>query len=113
MGRLTAEEKNMILNVSVAADKTHTLGTGPVNDTIDKIFLLDGAEVNLYLNTRSARACQETEYCRPRGSSTPGRWWLRTPGAYVSGDGTVNYGGRSVFASNSAVRPALWIDLES
>ena len=109
----TAEEKNMILNVSVAADKTHTLGTGPVNDTIDKIFLLDGAEVNLYLNTRSARTCQETEYCRARGSSTPGRWWLRTPGAYVSGDGTVNYGGRSVFASNSAVRPTLWIDLES
>lgn len=109
----TAEEKNMILNVSVAADKTHTLGTGPVNDTIDKIFLLDGAEVNLYLNTRSARACQETEYCRARGSSTPGRWWLRTPGAYVSSDGTVNYGGRSVFASNSAVRPAMWIDLES
>lgn len=109
----TAEEKKMILNVSVAADKTHTLGTGPVNDTIDKIFLLDGAEVNLYLNTRSARACQETEYCQARGSSAPGRWWLRTPGAYVSSDGTVNYGGRSVFASSSAVRPALWIDLEA
>ena len=109
----SAEEKNRILRVSVAADKNHTLSATSVSDTIDKVFLLDSTEANLYFNTNSARACQETEYCRAKGTSSPGRWWLRTPGAYVSGDGTVNYGGRSVFAGNNAVRPALWIDLKA
>ena len=109
----SADEKKMILRVSVAADKNHTLSLAAGNDTIDKIFLLDSVEANLYFNSNNARACQETEYCRAKGTTNPGRWWLRTPGSYVSSDGTVNYGGRSVFASNNAVRPALWIDLEA
>ena len=108
-----AEEKNMILSVNVAADKNHSLSAASGNDTIDKIFLLNSMEANLYFNSNSARACQSTEYGRSQGASDMGRWWLRTPGAYVSSDGTVNFGGRSVFNGINAVRPAMWIDLES
>jgi hypothetical protein len=111
-GAFSAEEKNMILRAQVTADKNHSLGATSGNDTIDKIFLLNSVEANLYFSSNSARACQVTEYCRSRGASETGRWWLRTPGAYVSNDGTVNFGGRSVFASVNAVRPALWISLE-
>ena len=107
------EEKRMIMNVSVAADKTHSLGAKAGNDTVDKIYLLDSVEANLYLNSINARTCLPTEYCHARGAANPGRWWLRSPGAYVSGDGYVNFGGRSVFSSYNAVRPTLWINLES
>ena len=112
-----AKEKTMILSMPVAADKTPSYSTTSENDTIDKIFLLSSVEANLYFASNSARACQGTAYCRAQGgqdeSAGPCRWWLRTPGAYVSDDGTVNYGGRSVFAGINAIRPAFWIDLEA
>lgn len=108
------EEKNMLLSTHVSADKNHSYSMTSGNDTIDKVFLLDSMEANLYFNSKpAARICQGTEYCRAKGGAGQGRWWLRSPGAYVSEDGTVNFGGRTVFSSMNAVRPALWIDLES
>lgn len=46
-------------------------------------------------------------------------WWLRSPGfrqynaAYVDRDGVVIAGGSGVDGGLDAVRPALWIDLNS
>ncbi|MCR5090364.1 MAG: DUF6273 domain-containing protein, partial [Oscillospiraceae bacterium] len=46
-------------------------------------------------------------------------WWLRSPGlnslvaASVSNDGSVLINGYNVTYDNIAVRPALWINLES
>ena len=111
-GAFSAGEKNMILRAQVTADKNHSLGATSGNDTIDKIFLLNSVEANLYFGSNSARACEVTAYCRAQGAAGTGRWWLRTPGAYVSNDGTVNFGGRSVFSCVNAVRPAMWISLE-
>ena len=109
----SAEEINMISSTLVVADKTRAYTTAAVKDTVDKIFLLSSTEANLYLNAGNARVCQASEYCRAKGGYGSSRWWLRSPGAYVSEDGTVNFGGRSVFVSNNAVRPAMWIDLEA
>ena len=104
----SAEEKNMILSTSVTADNTHTLSKVRGNDTVDKIFLLDSTEAILYFSTNSARRCQMAS-----NNDNSCRWWLRSPGAYVSADGSVNFGGRSVFVSMNAVRPAMWIDLNA
>ena len=108
----SAEEKNMILSMPVAADKNHSYSMPSGGDTIDRIFLLDSTEANLYFNSVSARACQGTEYCQAKAGAGQGKCWLRSPGAYVSEDGYVNFGGRSVFSSMNFVRPAMWIDLE-
>lgn len=111
------EEKNMIMSVSVATDKTHSLSTTYGNDTVDKIFLLNSMEANLYFKSNSARICQAAASCLSQGGNKADngscRWWLRTPGAYVSSDGYVNFGGRSVFVNTNAVRPAMWINLEA
>ena len=108
----SAEEKNMILSMPVAADKNHSYSMTSGSDTIDRIFLLDSTEANLYFNSVSVRACEGTGYCQAKAGVGQGKWWLRSPGAYVSEDGYVNFGGRSVFSSMNSVRPAMWIDLE-
>ena len=114
----SAEEKNMIMSVSVASDKTHSYSTTYGNDTVDKVFLLNSTEANLYFGSNnSARVCQATPYCLAqggiRGDNGSCTWWLRSTGAYVSNDGTVNFGGRGVFVNMNAIRPAMWIDLEA
>ena len=111
------KEKEMILSTHIAADKTPSYSTTSENDTIDKIFLLNSVEANLFFSSNSARACQGTAYCHIQRAGIeeagPCKWWLRSPGAYISEDGTVNYGGRGVFADVNAVRPALWISVEA
>ncbi len=81
-------------------------------------------EVNKYFNSDSARQCEATAYAEAQGAyvSSSNRncwWWLRSPGgyqtyaAYVRGDGDVREYGEDVSYSYIAVRPALWIDLNS
>lgn len=112
-------EQAMIPNVTVSADNTN-FG----NDTTDQVFLLSISEVNEYLASNDDRQCQGTEYCFAQGASkfSDGSccWWLRSPGrfdgyygeaAYVLSYGYVSDGGD--VHDGSAVRPALWINLES
>lgn len=133
-----SEEMKMIVNTDVTGDKTAPCSDASGNAATDKIFLLSSVEANLYFGSISARKCQGTAHCSSLARASQGsangasrahasdhahggknedagecKWWLRTPSAYVSGDGSVNYGGRSVFASTNAVRPAMWIDLEA
>ena len=65
-----------------------------------------------------------TVYCNAQGTykainGSNCRWWLRSPGsdsdlvAFVDGDGFVDYSGSHVNDDYGAVRPVLWIDLES
>jgi len=112
-----AEEAKMIVSAELAADKNASYSATSGNATVDKVFLLSSVEANLFFSSNSARACQGSANCCAKGgiSDAAGacKWWLRTPGAYVSSDGSVNYGGRGVFASTNAVRPAIWIDLEA
>ena len=111
------KEIKMILSTQVAAEKTPSYSASSENDTIDKVFVLNSLEANLYFGSNSARACQGTAYCRAQSGLSeevgPCKWWLRSAGAYVSDDGSVNFGGRGVFAGINAVRPALWINIEA
>ena len=126
-----ADEKAMISSVTVSADKNPEYSTNPGNATQDQVFLLSITEAYKYFSSDSARQCKPTEYAVARGAYVnryDGNcwWWLRSPGdsqfhaADVLEDGDVyengsdvNGHGNYVNIGNSAVRPALWINLDS
>lgn len=126
----SSEEQAIIPTVTVSAEKNPEYGTDAGNTTQDKVFLLSITETKKYLTSRDARMCVPTVYAVEQGayvsdSYSTGRttcwWWLRTPGsdpdqtsaANVADDGTFFNVGKQVHASDRAVRPALWITLDS
>lgn len=125
-----AEEQAQIQNTTVSADKNPEYNTNPGNATTDKVFLLSINEVEKYFNSDEARKCAPTAYAKAQGAYTSDIyktasgaatcwWWLRSPGdyqysaAYVSIGGSVSFIGYSVDTDFDAVRPALWINLDS
>lgn len=119
----SADERTMIPTVTVSADKNPDYSTNPGNATQDQVFLLSITEVNKYFSSGSARQCKPTDYAVANraweSDSGNCRWWLRSPGhgqlsvAYVSSGGDVSEHGDDVYNVDIAVRPALWIDLNS
>ena len=117
----SADERTMIPTVTVSADKNPDYSANPGNATQDQVFLLSITEVNKYFSSDSARQCKPTDYAVANGAWDRGNcwWWLRSPGysqniaAYVNNDGDVDEFGTYVDRANCAVRPALWIDLNS
>lgn len=119
----SADERTMIPTVTVSADKNPDYSTNPGNATQDQVFLLSITEVNKYFSSDSARQCKPTDYAVANGaweSDSGNCWWLlRSPGfyqyvaAYVFYDGPVNESGIGAIDLITAVRPALWIDLNS
>ena len=93
------------------------------NATQDQVFLLSITEANKYFSSYSARQCEPTDYAVANGAWESGNgncyWQLRSPGdwqntaAYVYSDGDVSKSGHRVDLGSTAVRPALWIDLNS
>ena len=111
--------------MTVSADKNPEFSTNPGNATQDQVFLLSITEANKYFSSDSARQCKPTDYAVANGAweSDSGNclWWLRSPGdsqnfaAFVYNGGEVNWSGHSIDYDTAlnAVRPALWIDLNS
>ncbi|MCR4595007.1 MAG: DUF6273 domain-containing protein [Clostridiales bacterium] len=124
-------EQGKILTTLVSADKNPEYNTDPGNDTNDKVFLLSINEVNEYFSSDAERECKPTKYAVAQGADIADRngncsWWLRSPGrdddsdavvdtsaAFVDDDGDVYSFGLYVNECGNAVRPALWINLES
>lgn len=98
-------ERERICEVVVKNPDNSEYGTEGGNDIEDKIFLLSLDEAEKYFEDEMARAI---------GTS----WWLRSPGnnsefaAEVLSDGSLNPSGFTV-DPESAVRPALWVKMES
>ena len=120
----SADEKTMIPTVTVSGDKNPDYSTNPGNATQDQVFLLSIMEANKYFNSDSARQCEPTDYAVASGayvnSSNGNCWWrLRSPGIFlniatgVRDGGDVYERGSRVDYSTGAVRPALWINLNS
>lgn len=119
----SAEEKAIIPTVTVSADKNPEYRTNPGNATQDQVFLLSITEANKYFSSDSTRQCEPTDFAVANGAWEDGSgncwWWLRSPGwfqdlaAYVDSVGDVDELGDFVDNDNNAVRPALWIDLNS
>ncbi len=111
----TNEEKAMIPDTNVKAEKNPSYSTPAGKNTIDKVFLLSIQETKKYVN-KSDMICGLTVYTG-KGVRYSTWWWLRSPGNYsnnaalVLSDGSVGYEGYYVADSNDAVRPALWINL--
>ena len=118
-------EQDRIVSTTVTADKNpnhNTVSSG--NDITDKIFLLSINEANDYFSSGEERKCKATAYAGERGAYVYRAtgccwWWLRSPGYGTDRAADVNYDGRVLSDGNhvgntyGAVRPALWIDLDS
>ena len=116
------EEQSSILSTTVTSDKNPSYSTSQGNNTTDKVFLLSITEVNKYFSSDKARKCRGTAYCYAQGASISSTancawWWLRSLGDYsfntalVGAKGSVVASGHSVSNENTAVRPAIWIDI--
>lgn len=123
------EERALIQNTTVSADKNPSYNTSPGNATTDKVFLLSINEAKKYFNSNDARKCAPTAYAKAQGANTNNTnktpsgadacwWWLRSPGnyqnyaAHVLSDGSVYYRGYNINYDHFCVRPALWISIE-
>ena len=119
----TEEEKKRICLTEVRNEDNRFWNTSGGNDTEDRVFLLSLGEAEQYLPETFPRQRMATPYAKKRGAYSyyngNCRWWLRSPGlgstyaADVSDDGDIVDYGDSVSNSDTAVCPALWIDLES
>ena len=125
----SAEGQAQIQNTTVSADKNPQYSTNPGNATTDKVFLLSMNEAEKYFTNDEARKCAPTAYAKAQGAYTsnsyktasgeaPCWWWLRSPGEEQGRAASVNYDGSFLYVglyviSDDAVRPALWINLDS
>lgn len=128
----SSAEQVLIPTVTVKAEKKAERGPNPVNDTQDKVFLLNAPEVELYFPDRNMRTCVQTAYLAAQmavermigyGSRSMPRvghyagWWLRSPGEHTnnraSGIDTEGYLSECDVDREyyMAVRPAMWIEL--
>ena len=124
---MSSEQKGI---VTTNVDNSKSQGywsTNGGNNTQDKVFLLSYAEAWKYFKDDNARKCVPTEYAVKQGAWTSSSyqvngkatcyWWLRSPGGnqsraiyvYPGGSRSYDYVNISFFA----VRPALWVNLES
>ena len=115
-------QQSMIASTTLTNPDNPSRGTEGGNNTTDKVFLLSIGDTNQYFSTDSARKCTATAYVKAQGAyeyNNSSYWWLRSPGhdsdyaVYVNNYGSVDYGGLYVGIDHIAVRPALWINLES
>ena len=118
----SAQEQAMIQLSKVTAGKNPSYGTPPGNDTTDWVFLLSIEEAQKYFNSNSARQCKWTAYCYAQGAYVEYGscwWWLRSPGSIanyassVDNDGSLLTYGSYVNVDTAAIRPVMWINLES
>lgn len=107
----SSEEQAWILSTEIINNRNPKYDTYGGNTTTDKVFLLSIDEVNIYFPSDNARIATFAY----RGKCG---WWLRSPGdrstnaACVVENGSVAYNGLYVDRDSTAVRPALWINLE-
>ena len=125
----TAEEKAMIVETTVTADKhPDKPETDQGANTEHGMYLLSVDEVEKYLPNEEDRVCYATEYLKAQfidtihldGLEEDGRcdWWLRTAytnyssGAIISIIGGGGTFGWATHGCRLALRPVCWIQLE-
>lgn len=88
--------------------------------TQDMVFLLDTSEAMDYFSGDAARKCQPTKYATARGVRGKDNctWALRSLAMYdycvaVVYEGRPYIGGSTIYTDHYAIRPVLWISLDS
>ena len=91
----------------------------------DQVFVLSATDAEKYFSSNSERKCKATEYAKANGANAnffTGDccwWWLRTPGQYMDKATFVTMGGSVAWTGDdndynkNAVRPAMWIEIDS
>ena len=121
------EEKTLIEEVELIADKNPYADCDQGLDTIDNVFLLSVAEVNRYIVQNSSvdsveLLCNPTAYAIEKGAYKDSDtnscwWWLRTSAdqnlttCSVNSNGTMDYHDGKVSYFMGVVRPAMWISI--
>ena len=93
-------------------------------DTRDQVFLLSNREAAHYFSSNEERQCIPTSYTISQGCKIEENvdncgWWLRSPGhigvyaSFVEIEGNVNSKGEETTTDGIAVRPALWVSLQT
>ena len=118
----TAEERAMIPQVTVSAEKNQYGQAYAGQSTTDQVFLLSISEAQSLFANDHERACTGSEYCYSQGAKREENgnvyWWLRTPGgiqtvaAGVYASGMVDECGQFGDIDRCAIRPAIWITVD-
>ena len=116
------QERELILSTHVKAGKYSEKMADAGNDTVDKVYLLSIEEAGNY-TLGISKVCEATPYVTAQSKfikeNGSARWWLRTIGfyqasaSYVNYGGTINGSGATVNSDNIAVRPAIWVRLDT
>ena len=116
----TAEERSLIVEtVNVTAEITSYLDdeietSENAQETRDKVFLLSAPEVVSYFGSDPERYTEATKVAKEHGAYEAGNgntWWaVRSQSRYPMFVGAESGFGE---ATSSAVRPAMWIDLNA
>ena len=119
----SSEEQSKIIRMKISNSENPVYHTEGGYDTDDQVFLLSIDEANKYFASDAARITKPTAYANSNGALKDDRgncwWWLRSPGndqtgaAGVGGSGVVRSLGSIVNNVTRAIRPALWVNLES
>ena len=118
----SAKEQAIIPLVNVPAVNNDIGHAQAGRSTNDRVFVLNVPEAESYFANDEARACDGTDYCFQRGADCGDNgkadWWLRTPGGIqstatsVTSTGYVASGGHFGDHPKTAVRPAMWLEIE-
>lgn len=115
------DEQQRIKLSRLVNDDNPKYRTSGGNNTLDRVFCLSVAEAKRYFKNNAERRCQPTEYahrchCLDEHCGCC-RWWLRSPvgneryGMFVAYSGYIWYD--ALIDIDLAVRPALWVNVES
>ena len=117
----SSSERKKIASVTVDNPDNAKYGTEGGSATQDKIFALSIDEAFQYFSSDDDRRAFTTDYAHIPQNDADDRsdyWWFRSPGAEsnLASDahylGSVNQKGYNVDYTGTAVRPALWMNLE-
>lgn len=116
------DEQARIPTAMVTAEQSPDSLVDQGNDTLDQVFLLSVTEVNKYFNSNSAMQCEATNYAVANGAVIEDYsgycvWWVRSlnydqkHAAHVYAHGGI-FNGIDVI-NVLAIRPAMWIDINT
>lgn len=122
----TDTEEKYISMATVSPDKNPFFDTNPGNATKDKVFMLSMTEYNQYSGYDIVKKCIATDYIKVQvewAEENVCNWWMRTPGIYQNRSAIARYvidydddsidGSGAGVSNELAVRPAMWIDINT
>lgn len=119
----TDKERKLIKPVTLSTPDNPLYGTVGGMMTSDSVFLLSINEANMYFKNNEERLAKPTPYAKSKGlfvaSNGCSWWWMRSSGnvqnyaADIDYGGDIDFYGSSVFLSQNALRPAMWVDIKA